>query len=63
MQAHRNHIHIAMAAGGTINEPIAGVGASGRTYSFGENWQGERLGVTPNWQPAGGAAAAPRRSS
>jgi TP901 family phage tail tape measure protein len=54
MNAHRNHIHIAMKAGGTINEPITGVGASGRTYSFGENWQGERLGVTPNWQPSGG---------
>jgi hypothetical protein len=51
---HRNHLHIAMKAGGTINEPITGVGASGRTYSFGENWQGERLNVAPNWQPAGG---------
>jgi TP901 family phage tail tape measure protein len=51
---HRNHLHVAMKNGGTINEPITGVGASGRTYSFGENWQGERLNVAPNWQPAGG---------
>ena len=49
---HRNHLHVAMKAGGTISEPIQGVGASGTTYSFGENWQGERLGVTPNWQAA-----------
>jgi TP901 family phage tail tape measure protein len=28
--------HIAMARGGTIREPIFGVGRSGRTYSFGE---------------------------
>jgi hypothetical protein len=37
MQAHRNHIHIAMASGGTIMEPVFGVGASGATYSLGEN--------------------------
>jgi hypothetical protein len=30
------HIHAAMAGGGVIREPIFGVGASGRTYSFGE---------------------------
>lgn len=30
------HNHIAMAAGGVIGEPVFGVGASGRTYSFGE---------------------------
>jgi hypothetical protein len=29
--------HFAAAAGGIIHEPIFGVGASGRTYSFGEN--------------------------
>jgi SLT domain-containing protein len=40
--------HVAMAHGGTITEPIMGVGASGRTYSFGENYQPER--VVPNWQ-------------
>jgi hypothetical protein len=45
MEAHRNHIHIAMARGGTITEPVFGVGASGRTYSFGENYMPER--VTP----------------
>lgn len=37
MNAHRNHIHIAMANGGTINEPVMGVGRSGATYSFAEN--------------------------
>ncbi|GIE30181.1 hypothetical protein Ait01nite_032260 [Actinoplanes italicus] len=45
MEAHRNHIHIAMKDGGVIQEPVFGVGASGNTYSFGENWQPER--VTP----------------
>jgi TP901 family phage tail tape measure protein len=30
------HDHWAMANGGVINEPIVGVGSSGRTYSFGE---------------------------
>jgi hypothetical protein len=44
---HRNHLHVA--------EPIMGVGASGRTYSFGENYQPER--VMPNWQPAGSGGA------
>jgi TP901 family phage tail tape measure protein len=48
---HRNHLHIAMKNGGTITEPVTGVGASGRTYSFGENYQPER--VTPMWQNAG----------
>jgi TP901 family phage tail tape measure protein len=37
--------HVAMAGGGTITEPVFGVGASGQTYSFGENYQHER--VTP----------------
>jgi hypothetical protein len=36
MQAHRNHIHIAMKEGGDIDEPVYGVGRSGRTYEFGE---------------------------
>lgn len=37
MNAHRNHIHIAMAQGGVIGEPVAGVGMrSGNSYSFGE---------------------------
>jgi TP901 family phage tail tape measure protein len=49
---HRNHLHIAMNNGGTITEPVMGVGASGRTYSFGENYQPER--VTPMWQAGGG---------
>lgn len=37
MNAHRNHVHIAMANGGMINEPVFGVGASGKTYSIAEN--------------------------
>jgi hypothetical protein len=36
MNAHRNHIHVAMAGGGVIPEPVIGVGASGRSYSFAE---------------------------
>lgn len=36
MEQHRNHVHIAMANGGVIREPVLGMGASGRTYSFGE---------------------------
>jgi hypothetical protein len=48
---HRNHLHIAMKNGGTITEPVMGVGASGKTYSFGENYQPER--VVPNWQGSG----------
>lgn len=36
MEAHRNHIHIAMRNGGVIGEHIVGVGRSGRTYEFGE---------------------------
>lgn len=51
MEAHRNHIHIAMADGGLIREPILGVGASGKTYSFGENYR-------PEWVvPAGQSGA------
>jgi TP901 family phage tail tape measure protein len=45
------HDHWAMANGGMITEPVFGVGASGRTYSFGENYQPER--VTPMWQTGG----------
>ncbi|MGC5033084.1 phage tail tape measure protein [Micromonospora sp. DT229] len=37
MEAHRNHIHIAMADGGVIREPVVGVGlSSGNSYSLGE---------------------------
>jgi hypothetical protein len=50
------HDHWAMKNGGTIREPIFGVGASGRTYSFGENYQPER--VLPNWSPEGSAGGA-----
>ena len=37
MQAHRNHIHIAMSQGGVIREPVFGLGMrSGNTYGFAE---------------------------
>lgn len=36
MEAHRNHVHIAMKDGGVIGEHIVGVGRSGATYEFGE---------------------------
>ncbi|TBL44236.1 phage tail tape measure protein [Verrucosispora sp. SN26_14.1] len=37
MEAHRNHIHIAMADGGVIREPVYGIGVdTGRSYSFAE---------------------------
>jgi TP901 family phage tail tape measure protein len=52
MEAHRNHIHIAMKDGGVIREPVFGIGASGNSYSFGENWQPER--VTPMHGGGGG---------
>jgi hypothetical protein len=45
MNAHRNHIHIAMGGGGVINEHVLGVGASGATYEFGEGGRPET--VTP----------------
>jgi TP901 family phage tail tape measure protein len=49
------HDHWAMNNGGTISEPIFGVGASGRTYSFGENYQRER--VIPERHMSGGGGA------
>ena len=49
------HNHFAMANGGTIREPVYGVGASGNTYSFGENYRPER--VTPMYQSSGGGGA------
>jgi hypothetical protein len=54
MEAHRNHIHIAMKNGGMIREPIFGVGASGATYSFGEGGVHER--VIPMGGGGGGGA-------
>jgi hypothetical protein len=45
MNAHRNHIHIAMQNGGVINEHVVGVGKSGATYEFGEGGRPET--VTP----------------
>ena len=55
MEAHRNHIHIAMKDGGVIQEPVFGVGASGNTYSFGENWQPERVTPMAGSGSSGGA--------
>ena len=49
------HDHWAMKNGGIISEPIFGVGASGRTYSFGENYQPER--VTPMWHGGAGGGS------
>lgn len=44
MEAHRNHVHIAMAGGGVIREPVVGVGlASGNSYSFGEGGRPETV--------------------
>jgi hypothetical protein len=45
------HDHVAMAGGGVISEPVFGVGASGRTYSFAENGP-ER--VLPTYATMGG---------
>jgi hypothetical protein len=45
------HVHIAMAGGGRIGEPVVGVGASGKTYSFGE--AGPEI-VTPQASMSGG---------
>jgi TP901 family phage tail tape measure protein len=57
MQAHRNHIHIAMAGGGVIREPVVGVGASGRSYSFGERGAETVTPGTGAWNAGGGGAA------
>lgn len=54
MEAHRNHIHIAMRDGGTIREPVLGVGASGATYSFGEDWKPERVSPMYTSSQSGG---------
>lgn len=54
MNAHRNHVHIAMAGGGLIAEPVLGVGASGATYSFAENGPERVLSATQT--AAGGGA-------
>lgn len=43
MNAHRNHIHIAMQNGGVINEHVVGVGKSGATYEFGEGGRPETV--------------------
>jgi hypothetical protein len=57
MEAHRNHIHIAMANGGTIREPVVGVGRSGATYSFGEGGVHERVTPIGSGGSAGGGGA------
>lgn len=47
---HRNHLHVAMAGGGVIREPVVGVGASGRSYSFAERGPETVVpGVQGNW--------------
>jgi hypothetical protein len=43
-----------MANGGVIGEPVLGVGASGATYSFGENGP-ER--VSPTWHTSSSGPA------
>lgn len=48
------HIHAAFAAGGTIPEPVFGIGRSGRTYSFGERG-------SENVWPHGGVEAVVQR--
>jgi hypothetical protein len=53
MQAHRNHIHIAMQNGGVIREPVFGVGRSGASYSFAENGP-ERVLSTSQTAAGGG---------
>jgi hypothetical protein len=53
MQAHRNHIHIAMANGGVLREPVFGVGRSGATYSLAE--RGPET-VIPGTPAAGGGS-------
>jgi hypothetical protein len=54
MEAHRNHIHIAMANGGVIREPVFGVGASGATYSFAERGPERVLSAGQTAASAGG---------
>jgi TP901 family phage tail tape measure protein len=54
---HRNHLHVAMADGGVINEPVFGVGASGTSYSFGERGIPETvIPGRPNYLAPSGAA-------
>jgi TP901 family phage tail tape measure protein len=50
-QANANLPPKGYAHGGVLNEPVFGVGASGRRYTFAENGP-ER--VVPNWQSEGG---------
>jgi hypothetical protein len=57
---HYNHVHVAayanalgFAGGGVINEPIWGIGRSGRRYTFGEN--GPET-ITPGAGPPGGVS-------
>ncbi|WP_346536939.1 phage tail tape measure protein [Micromonospora sp. DPT] len=57
MNAHKNHIHIAMANGGLIAEPVVGVGLrSGNSYSFAERAPEWVVPATP--APSAGSAAA-----
>jgi TP901 family phage tail tape measure protein len=51
------HDHIAMANGGVINEPVWGVGASGRSYAFGERGSETVVPGSPRYLPPSGGAA------
>ncbi|GHJ11221.1 hypothetical protein TPA0907_55880 [Micromonospora humidisoli] len=56
MNAHRNHIHIAMADGGLIAEPVVGVGLnSGNSYSFAERAPEWVIPATPTAPAVAGA--------
>jgi hypothetical protein len=58
MNAHKNHIHIAMANGGVIPEHVVGVGRSGRTYEFAERGP-ERVLSAGQTAASGGVTVGP----
>lgn len=62
MEAHRNHVHIAMAGGGVINEHVLGVGRSGTTYEFGEHGP-ERVTPLRGYASGGYVNIAPNTST
>jgi hypothetical protein len=55
MEAHRNHIHIAMNQGGVIPEPVIGIGRSGNSYSFAERGPERVLSHAQTTNGGGGA--------
>ncbi len=55
---HRNHLHVAMAGGGIIGEPVYGIGASGTSDSFGESGPEAVTPLTWTPGPAGQPSAA-----